>query len=108
MAHSFQTGILSSVILLLVVVGIVYCVVRVIKKGCPCQRPQDLPRIPRQSTNSDEQGEDLLEITDQTDLENAGSQPPKESSSLIGRDYSREPSGSVAACEDSSQTVSNS
>ena len=90
------------------VVGIVYCVVRVIKKGCPCQRPQDLPRIPRQSTNSDEQGEDLLEITDQTDLENAGSQPPKESSSLIGRDYSREPSGSVAACEDSSQTVSNS
>lgn len=106
-AHSFQTGILSSVILLLVVVGIVYCVVRVIKKGCPCQRPQDLPRIPRQSTNSDdrtEQGEDLLEITDQTDLENAGSQPPKESSNLIGRDYSREPSGSVAACEDSSQT----
>lgn len=82
--------------------------VRVIKKGCPCQRPQDLPRIPRQSTNSDEQGEDLLEITDQTDLENAGSQPPKESSNLIGRDYSREPSGSVAACEDSSQTVSNS
>lgn len=90
------------------VVGIVYCVVHVIKKGCPCQRPQDLPRIPRQSTNSDEQGEDLLEITDQTDLENAGSQPPKESSNLIGRDYSREPSGSVAACEDSSQTVSNS
>lgn len=107
MAHSFQTGILSIVILLLVVVGIVYCVVRVIKKGCPCQRPQDLPRIPRQSTNP-EQGEDLLEITDQTDLENAGSQPPKESSNLIGRDYSREPSGSVAACEDSSQTVSNS
>ncbi|PFX30203.1 uncharacterized protein LOC111323908 isoform X2 [Stylophora pistillata] len=98
--HSSHTVILSIVILLLVVMGIIYCAVRVIQRGCPCQRSQDVPRMPRQSN---EQGEDLLAMIDQSELENTGSQTLNESSNLLGQDCSGEPSGSEATCEDSSQ-----
>lgn len=61
--------------------------------------------MPRQST---EQGEDLLAMTDQSELENTGSQTLNESSNLLGQDCSGEPSWSEATCEDSSQAVSTS
>ena len=78
-----------------------------------------------QATNPDdilEQGEELLDLTDHTELTRAGSQLHNEPSNLIGQDCSGqnepsnpigqdcsgEPSGSQAACKDSLVAVSMS
>ncbi|KAL9950309.1 hypothetical protein ACROYT_G042789 [Oculina patagonica] len=84
--------------ILLLVVGLV---IFLIKKRCPCQMTQDLPRMT--SPDDIEDDEESLELTDQTELgrtvQHVNSEPA-EPSNLIGQESS-EPSGSAAARENS-------
>ena len=76
------------------------------KKRCrPSQTSQDLKR---RSTNPDDihdDGDESLELTDQTELGRAVPDSYNESSNLTGQE-SGEPSGSVTACGDSLVIVS--
>lgn len=97
--------VLLIAILVLVVLGLV---ISLFKERCPCQTSQDPPRMTRRSTNLDvihDDDDESLELTDQTELERAVPDLNNESINLMGQE-SGEPSGSVAACGDSSVAVS--
>lgn len=90
--------ILLIVILLLGALGVVMFMFR--KRCRPCQTSQDLKK---RSTNPDHihgDGDESLELTDQTELGRALPDSNNESSNLTGQE-SGQPSGSVAACGDS-------
>ena len=92
--------------LLLGVLGLV--IFLFMKRRRPCQTSQDPPRMTRRSTNLDvihDDDDESLELTDQTELERAVPDLNNESINLMGQE-SGEPSGSVAACGDSSVAVS--
>lgn len=100
----------SLIVILLITalpLGVLGLVIFLFMKRCrPCQTSKDLKR---RSTNPDDihdDGDESLELcTDQTELARAIPDSNNESSNLAGQE-SGEPSGSEAACGDSSVTVS--
>lgn len=97
--------VLLIAILVLVVLGLV---ISLFKRRCPCQTSQNPPRMTRWSTNPDDIDDDddeSLELTDQTELEYPVPDSNNESSSFTGQD-SEKLSSSAAACGDLSVAVS--
>ena len=89
--------------LLLGVLGLV--IFLFMKRRRPCQTSQDLKRRSTNPDNIHDDGDESLELTDQTEVGRGIPDSNNESSNLAGQE-SGEPSGSEAACGDSSVTVS--